>query len=238
MKTKFLYLYIFLFSFYSYSQIKLNQYQWFGPSNTTSDIGRTGKVAIGTLTPLSALHINGGLRITGSSPNNGSNPTLVFGESGIPSSEYGKYVIQYLENEGMNFSIPFPNPGFGNYDLFLSTTRKIGMGTNNVNCSNCAGYKLFVKDGIKTEKVKVEIANINGWADYVFDKDYNLLSLKELKSFIEKNKRLPEIPSATEAVNNGIELKEMSVLLLKKVEELTLHVLKLNERIEKLETNK
>lgn len=237
MKSIFFLLFTFLFSFYSYSQKSLNSSQWFGPFDTTSDIFRRGRVAIGTITPLSTFHVNGGLRITGTSPNY-QGPTLIFGQSGNQNAEYGNYNIEYIPNQGLNFSIPWPNPGFGNYDLFLSTTRKIGIGTNNVNCSNCTGYRLFVKDGIKTEKVKVEIANINGWADYVFEKDYNLMPLKELESFVKKKKRLPEVPSASEAVSNGIELKEMNILLLKKVEELTLYILELNKRIEKLEKSK
>jgi hypothetical protein len=208
---------------------------WSGNKNILDDIGRTGSTGVGTLTPLSTFHVNGGLRITGSSPNNGPNPTLIFGESGNSGAEFGQYVIQYRPGEGLNFGIPWPNPGYGNYDLFLSTTRKIGMGTNNVNCTNCSGYKLFVKDGIKTEKVKVEIASINGWADYVFEDSYQLMSLENVERFIKKNKHLPEVPSAEEAVEEGIELKEMNVLLLKKVEELTLHIIELNKRVKELE---
>ena len=41
--------------------------------------------------------------------------------------------------------------------------------------------------------------------------------------------------SLEEAITNGIELKEMNILLLKKVEELTLHLIQQNKRIEKLE---
>ena len=54
------------------------------------------------------------------------------------------------------------------------------------NCTSCADYKLFVKGGIKTEKVKVEIAADNGWADYVFNKNYNLMPLKEVEHFINE----------------------------------------------------
>lgn len=108
----------------------------------------------------------------------------------------------------------------------------IGIGTSNVTCTNCTGYKLFVRDGIKTEKIKVEFANINGWADYVFEKDYKLMPLNEVKKFIETNKHLPEVPTAQEVVNNGLELKEFNALLLKKIEELTLHIIKLNENVE------
>ena len=114
---------------------------------------------------------------------------------------------------------------------------KVGMGTNQYNCTNCAGYRLFVKDGIKTEKVKVDIAADNGWADYVFKKDYKLLPLKELDSFILNNGHLPEVPTTEEAITNGIELKEMNILLLKKIEELTLYIISQDKRIEKLENN-
>lgn len=105
-------------------------------------------------------------------------------------------------------------------------------------CTTCTGYKLFVKDGIKTEKVKVEIAAENGWADYVFKKDYKLMPLYEVESYINTNGHLPEVPSTEEAIKNGIELKEMNILLLKKIEELTLHAIEQNKRIEELEKSK
>ncbi|AZA53713.1 hypothetical protein [Chryseobacterium sp. G0201] len=92
-------------------------------------------------------------------------------------------------------------------------------------------YKLFVKDGIRTEKVKVDIAASNGWADYVFEKDYKLMSLNDLSQFINKNGHLPEVPTTKEAIENGIELKEMNILLLKKVEELTLHLIQQNKEL-------
>lgn len=115
---------------------------------------------------------------------------------------------------------------------------KVAIGTTQYNCSSCTGYRLFVKDGIKTEKVKVEIAAENGWADYVFAKDYKLMPLQELESYISNNGHLREVPSTEEAIQNGIELKEMNILLLKKVEELTLHLIEQNKRIEKLENKK
>ncbi|WBX96434.1 hypothetical protein [Chryseobacterium gambrini] len=96
-------------------------------------------------------------------------------------------------------------------------------------------YKLFVKDGIKTEKVKVDIAANNGWADYVFEKDYKLMPLNSVEKFIKENGHLPEVPTTEEAIKNGIELKEMNILLLKKIEELTLYTIEQQKRIEALE---
>ncbi|NMR35633.1 hypothetical protein HIO71_15755 [Chryseobacterium aquaticum] len=110
------------------------------------------------------------------------------------------------------------------------------IGSNVIpNCSDCNQYKLFVKDGIRTEKVKVDIAANNGWADYVFKKDYKLMPLKELDKFISTNGHLPEVPTTEEAIKNGIELKEMNILLLKKIEELTLYTIEQQKRIEALE---
>lgn len=120
---------------------------------------------------------------------------------------------------------------------------KIFMGQNVsnyklINCSDCNNYRLFVKDGIRTEKVKVEFADVNGWADYVFEKEYKLMSVEDLKKYILQNKHLPEVPTAQEVYKNGIELKEMSALLLKKIEELTLYIIEQDKRINELEIKK
>jgi hypothetical protein len=68
--------------------------------------------------------------------------------------------------------------------------------------------------------------------DYVFEKDYDLLSLSELETYITQNKHLPEVPSAKEMEAEGLNLKEMNLLLLKKVEELTLHLIEMKKTSE------
>ncbi|MDO5616779.1 MAG: hypothetical protein Q4G16_11345, partial [Cruoricaptor ignavus] len=215
--------------------VLINSQQWTGNLDIASPIYRMGNVGIGIATPLSTFHVNGGLRITGKSPNYGG-PTLIFGQSGRSSAEFGNYNIEYLPNKGLNFSIPWPNAGYGNYDLFLSTTNKVGIGTDNFSCGDCAEYRLFVKEGIRTEKIKVDVASVNDWADYVFDKEYKLMPLNELEKFIDKNKRLPEILSAQEIVEQGgVELKEMNIKLLQKIEELTLYLIQQDKKIKELQ---
>jgi hypothetical protein len=71
--------------------------------------------------------------------------------------------------------------------------------------------------------------------DYVFENDYKLSSLDEIKSYIDQNKHLPEVPSAKEIEKNGVQLGEMNMILLKKIEELTLHLVNQNKRLEKVE---
>lgn len=98
-------------------------------------------------------------------------------------------------------------------------------------------YKLYVKDGIKTEKIKVDISSANGWADYVFKKDYPLLSLSEVEKHIQKKGHLPNIPSTDEVMKNGVDLGEMNVKLLEKIEELTLYQIRMSKEIRALQAD-
>ena len=119
------------------------------------------------------------------------------------------------------------------YEAFfnLRANGKLGLGTVNFEtCTDCSDYRLFVTDGIKTEKIKVDIASANGWADYVFEKDYKLASLDEVEKHILEKGHLFNIPSAAEVVQNGVNLGEMDAMLLSKIEELTLYSIDLNKR--------
>jgi hypothetical protein len=53
--------------------------------------------------------------------------------------------------------------------------------------------------------------------------------LASLDTYIKKNKHLPEIASAKEMQKDGINLSEMNIKLLQKVEELTLYVIELQK---------
>jgi hypothetical protein len=96
------------------------------------------------------------------------------------------------------------------------------------------GYKMAVDGKLITEEVKVQLSG--NWPDYVFAKDYKLLSLEEVQKHIREQGHLPNIPSAKEIEANGVELGEMNKLLLEKIEELTLYILKQEKRIETLES--
>lgn len=102
----------------------------------------------------------------------------------------------------------------------------VGIGTTLVNNPN--GYKLAVNGKIGAKEVQVENTS-SSWADYVFEPDYELMPLNDLAAFVKSNKHLPEIPSKAEVEEHGHKLGEMDVLLLKKVEELTLYVIQLQE---------
>lgn len=78
--------------------------------------------------------------------------------------------------------------------------------------------------------------NFTAWPDYVFEKDYNLMSINQLDKFLKKEKHLPEVPSAAQIANEGFNLEKMDATLLKKIEELTLYIIEQNKRIEQLES--
>ena len=99
-----------------------------------------------------------------------------------------------------------------------------------------AGYKLFVQEGILTEKVKVALVNTTDWADYVFAKDYKLKPLHEVADYIAANKHLPGIGSAEELKEQGgFDVAKMDAKLLEKIEELTLYIIEQNKKIETLQ---
>ncbi|GAB3746694.1 bZIP transcription factor [Spirosoma pomorum] len=92
-----------------------------------------------------------------------------------------------------------------------------------------AGYRLYVEDGILTEKVKVALKSTADWSDYVFAPTYKLRSLSEVSQYVQANKHLPGVPSASEVVEQGIDVAKMDAKLLEKIEELTLYSIELEK---------
>lgn len=79
------------------------------------------------------------------------------------------------------------------------------------------------------------VATVGDWPDFVFSDNRPLMGLRELETFISKEKRLPDVPAAEDVAANGVNLVEFQKTLLAKIEELTLHILNLNSRLEALE---
>jgi hypothetical protein len=80
-----------------------------------------------------------------------------------------------------------------------------------------AGYKLYVETGILTEKLKVAVKNTTNWADFVFANDYKLMPLNEVETYINENNHLPNIPSAQELVNDGMDVATMQAKQMEKL---------------------
>lgn len=89
---------------------------------------------------------------------------------------------------------------------------------------------LLVPNRIKTGEL---VVTTNVWADFVFKKDYQLPSLTQVSEYIKKEGHLPGMPSEQEVKESGVSVADMQVKLLQKVEELTLHMINLqNENVQ------
>jgi hypothetical protein len=144
--------------------------------------------------------------------------------------------VVYFENDidnsimmGMNSRKPtlFLSPGDGSS---VNNTGAVGINTTFIP----ADYKLAVNGRIIATEVLVRNPGVNfsNWPpDYVFYKDYPLMGLPELQEYIFENCHLPEVPTAEMIVQDGIKVSEMQLILLKKIEELTLYIIKQQEAI-------
>jgi hypothetical protein len=96
------------------------------------------------------------------------------------------------------------------------------------------GYDLFALryDGVAFAREVV--VTLLAFPDYVFAKDYKLLSLDEVKNFVKENRRLPNMPSAKQIEKDGASIGEIQRLTVEKVEELYLYIFQLEEKIEEL----
>jgi len=165
-----------------------------------------GLVGIGTETPQARLHIKN----LDDNANEG------------PTSQIQGLLIENNGFRDHDFALEIQSAHGRVFTIANTGTVHIGKDLNGAIPWDPDGeFKLWVQDGIRTERVKVDIASQNGWADYVFDEDYELMPIEELAAYIKEHKHLPGVPSAEEVVENGIDLGEMNKILLEKIEELT-----------------
>lgn len=102
--------------------------------------------------------------------------------------------------------------------------------------ASSGNYSLIVEKGILSEKLKVALKSTGDWADYVFEPEYkaNMLTLEEVEAFTIKNKHLPNVPSAGELVEKGLDFNETSRMFMEKIEELTLYMIEINKEMKAL----
>ncbi len=206
-------------------------------------IGLNGNIGIGTTAPSEKLHVNGLIKINGATNVDNDSPGIV-----LASNDDFLYDGQYINHYAFGFhgyqdgSTTHTEPGnaymagyFG-VDFFTSGLNRMRISRDGIvsigTVNRQLGYKLAVNGKVKAKEINVEV----GWADFVFENNYNLPTLKEVEAHIKQKGHLKDIPSAKEVAENGIFLGEMDSKLLQKIEELTLYAINQEKRIKSLES--
>ncbi len=173
-----------------------------------------GNVGMGTSNPEASLHIK----------ETSDDASIVFEQTGTVDQKWE------FRNKQATGNLNVANITTGNTPIKIDSDAannllKLG---DNVSASTVyiAGDLVVTGDCTETD---------GACADYVFAPDYNKLSLAELKSFVETNRHLPNVPSEAEMMKNGVSLTNMSGRLLEKVEELVLYTIEQDEKIDALE---
>ena len=197
-------------------------------------LGSGANVGIGTTAPSAKLHISTGVANT-------AGLRLENLTSGSPASVLNQ--TKFLTVDGSGNVVLGSSNGSARLgaELWLASGDNIqsanagGVMIGSGMRSTPAGYKLYVEQGILTEKVKVAVKNTSEWSDYVFKPTYKLQSLLEVEHYINKYAHLPGVPSAEQMVEHGNDLHKTDAKLLEKIEELTLYLIQQQKRIEQLE---
>ncbi len=183
-----------------------------------------GMLGIGAtlLSPAVPLHTLGGVRFEGLKDGIPTNKVL-------STNANGDLILVNKGGYWQTHTNTTTNPNTIVYDGIVG----IGITPSAIlNTTSNPPYKLVVGGKIGATKIRV---TESGWADYVFADDYKLQPLTEIEKFIKLNKHLEGVPTAQEVKENGVDLGDTQVILLKKIEELTLHLIEQNKKIEELQ---
>ncbi|MEM9051476.1 MAG: hypothetical protein AAGC47_05440, partial [Bacteroidota bacterium] len=217
-------------------------------STTALELGENGEVGVNTgdFTANHKLHVKGRTLTdeiwVQAGPNWGTSDNY------FRMSFYSGPKIRWKGDASKHFL--FQSETTGEVPLRMTSEGKVGINTGNF----VDDHELYVGGSVYIEDDAEEVHNLwvegsmiaeeifvklsGDWPDYVFSKNYDLMPLDDLESFIDENGHLPNLPSATEIEKTGeLPIGETERVLTEKVEELTLYIIELKKEIDALKAD-
>ncbi len=223
-------------AFYSSNTIRTDGEFQVGDSGNRFVVKGNGNVGLGIIDPFHKLEVNGSTMIKGTLFSNYISvlPQNNSGEGGeiFLQGSNASFRNYHIDNLANTFRI------FTNTDIrfIITDNGNTGIGTFNPD------EKFTVKGKIHAEEVRIDLQVP---ADYVFEKyytgnsslksNYIMPTLSEVEKFTKENNHLPDVPSAKEIKEKGLQVGEMSNILLQKIEEMTLYIIEMKKEIQQLQ---
>lgn len=204
-------------------------------------IRKNGNIGIGTINPQAKLEVIGdayfsNVRVVEEVTT--AETQWIFAKSGLDrqigfaltNDKYKKAEIKLWEGNSHNPYISFSTAPSADVHaeehLRITKSGNVGIGTTDPK------NKLSVQGTVWANEIKVSMTD---GADWVFDPSYKLRSLAEVEAYIDENRHLPDVPSADDFRKHDLNVAEMDNTLLQKVEELTLYMIEMNKKVERLQ---
>lgn len=201
------------------------------------NVKHNGRIGMGTTSPAGFLDI---ARNTpeSSAPflhmqNSNVGNVFIRWSSGNILSSYRQYSVGIDQSDNRTLKFSTSTSALGDLEdntiMTLHPEKKVSINTDEVP----SGYQFAVKGKIINEGVNIRLQQ--DWPDYVFSEDYKMMDLSSLEKYIADNGHLPNVPSAIEIAMNGLSVEDSSVFMMEKIEELTLYIIELEKKINKLQ---
>ncbi|HEY0656574.1 MAG TPA: hypothetical protein VGD65_25750 [Chryseosolibacter sp.] len=191
------------------------------PAGEVFTVLSNGNIGMGLVAPLHKLDVGGTLRTS----------DYILGNQYISVTKGGSYRVS-MNGQAHGY---ITGRNDSNQEKFLINTNgnsffnggSVGIGTMSPD------QALTVKGKVHAEEVIIDLSVPA--PDYVFEGNYSLTPLDTVQAYIAQHKHLPELPSAKEMEKDGVKVGEMEMILLKKIEELTLYIIESNKQIKALQ---